>query len=76
MKPTKMSKWSKGYYKVTFGDKGFSNIRKETFGPNKNKWIADIRKPNGELRRFAGIWNTLKDALEEVMSIFEHIHYW
>lgn len=32
-------------------------------------WHSEIRDSSGELQRYAGVWPTLKDAVEEV----EHI---
>lgn len=53
-----------GYYKLTADNGFFSNIRREG-----NKWHADIRKPSGEIKRYAGIWQTRRDAIEEAKDI-------
>lgn len=53
-----------GYYRVTADDGRWSNIHKRG-----SMWHADIRKADGTLKRFAGIWNTLTAAREEAESI-------
>jgi hypothetical protein len=34
-----------------------------------SKWYADIRNYNGDIVRFAGIWDTRLEAVEEVIMI-------
>ena len=54
----------------------FSNIVKGTWynGKEINKWHADIHIcSTGSLVRFAGIWNTRKDAIEEATWIIERL---
>lgn len=58
-------KITKGFWRATMLDGRFSNIRRERDG-----WHADIRNERGELVRYAGIWPTLRDALDEVSFIF------
>ena len=55
----KTVKFMPGHYRVVSDDK-FAHIHKDG-----RKWYATIRALNGDLIRYAGIWNTLKDAIEE-----------
>jgi hypothetical protein len=49
----------------------FSNIKKGSkySGEMTSKWYADIRLPGGGLQRYAGIWDTMDDAIQEVIYI-------
>ena len=49
----------------------FSNIKKGSkySGEMPSKWYADIRGRDGELQRYAGIHNTMDEAVQEVISI-------
>ena len=54
----------------------FSNIKKGSkySGEMTSKWYADIRLPDirlpgGGLQRYAGIWDTMDDAIQEVIYI-------
>lgn len=59
-------KITKGYWRATMLDGRFSNIHHQRDG-----WHADIRNARGELVRYAGIWPTLRAALDEVAFILE-----
>lgn len=63
--PMTLTKVLAGYYKLTAPSGFFSNIDRGDDG----QWRADIRKPSGELKRFAGIWPTRRDAIEEASDI-------
>lgn len=57
-----------GYYKVYQGPGyGFANIHRQG-----REWHADLRNARGELTQYAGIWPTLRDALEEVLFLLPH----
>ena len=62
----------RGYccYQINAEDRGYGNIICKRDG----KWHADIRTPEGELRRFAGIWNTYREAAEEVKYILARVY--
>ena len=50
----------------------FSNIKKGSkySGEMPSKWYADIRRARGgELQRYAGIWNTMDEAIQEAIFI-------
>lgn len=54
-----------GCYRVSCDKQAFGQIKKEG-----REWNAEIRSTTtGTILRFAGIWNTRKDAVEEVQSI-------
>ena len=58
----KLTKLYKGFYRVHVdGSDDFGQIMKE-----KSKWYAEIRDSDGVIRRYAGIWNTRQDAVQEV----------
>jgi len=56
-------KWMNGYYRVKGSEATkFAGIRKH----DDNKWYVEIRESaTGNMTRYAGIWNTLKEATEE-----------
>ena len=60
----KMQREYSGCYRIHGPNGYYSNIRKESDG-----WHADIRKPDGTLTRYAGIWKTLRDAGSEAGDI-------
>jgi hypothetical protein len=48
----------------------FGQIKKDG-----RKWTAEIRySESGDIRQYAGIWNTKKDAIEEVVSIIDYFN--
>lgn len=56
----------KGCYRLTLSPDRFGQIIKRG-----REWHAEIRNThNGDLVRFAGIWNTRKEAVEELTSIW------
>lgn len=66
-----VEKWHTGVYRVRLKDDNgnlshmFGQIRK-----NGRKWHAEIRHTDtGDLIRYAGIWDTLKEATEEIHHI-------
>ena len=64
---TQIKKHYPGCYRVSNGSDAFGQIRKDG-----RKWNAEIRKTEtGEMMRFAGIWGTRKDAVEEIEHILE-----
>ncbi len=76
-------RWMTGYYRVRRDTKiegmaieEFAGIRKHDDG----KWYVEIRMTeSGSMLRYAGIWNTLKEATEEanfqLMSHEERTEY-
>ena len=56
---------------VTYEQPYFANISKGSkySGEMTSKWYADIRGRDGELQRYAGIHNTMDEAVQEVISI-------
>lgn len=59
-------KFLPGRYRLNLGNGFFGQIKK-----NGRKWVAEIRRENGDLVRYAGIWRTLADAEEECRFILE-----
>jgi len=54
-----------GCYRLTLSDSYFGQIKKV-----KRQWEAEIRENDtGTLVRFAGIWSSRKDAVEELLHI-------
>lgn len=72
----KISKHYPGCYRI------FDERRREEpfsiFGQitkDKRKWTAEIRySESGDIRQYAGIWITKKDAIEEVVRIIEYFN--
>lgn len=64
-----MTKWGPGCYRIRKGGELFGQIHHDH--PDfPRKWVAEIRyTETGNLRQYAGIWNTLKEAREEVEFI-------
>jgi len=54
----------KGYYRYSAGEK-FGQIRKARYG-EKQGWYAELHYNDGTLYQYAGIWDTLKAAKEEI----------
>ncbi len=73
-KELKLIKHVDNHYRL-ISDTHFSNIRRGSkySGEQSSKWYADIRTTDGNLVRFAGIWNTRKDAIEEATWIIERL---
>ena len=58
-------KLTNNIFRITLTDEYFGQIIRDG-----KKWNAEIRKTEtGTLVRFAGIWNSRKDAIEELESI-------
>ena len=57
----KTTKFLAGWYRLT-GEHHFSNIKLE----NDGLWSADLRyQHSGELVRYAGLWSTKREAVDE-----------
>ncbi len=71
-KELKLIKHADSFYRLC-SDTHFANIRKgrKYSDEQSSKWYADIRTTNGNLVRYAGIWNTRKDAIEEATWLLE-----
>lgn len=55
-----------GWYRVS-GDEHFGNVKRERTGEHAGKWTADFRyRDSGDLIQYAGVWNTKREAVEEV----------
>ena len=62
-----IEKHYQGCYRISDGGEIFGQIKKDG-----RKWIAEIRySESGDIKRYAGIWDTKKDAIEEVVTIIE-----
>ena len=60
-----IEKHYQGCYRISDGGEIFGQIKKDG-----RKWIAEIRySESGDIKRYAGIWDTKKDAIEEVVFI-------
>jgi len=60
-----------GWYRLS-NEFCFSNIRlgRKESGELTTKWYADVRDSRtGNLKRYAGIWNTRRDAIEEAEDL-------
>ena len=59
-----------GCFRVSDGGEIFGQIKKDG-----RKWTAEIRySESGDIKRYAGIWSTKKDAIEEVVGIIEYFN--
>ena len=62
-----------GCYRISFVDERRREEPFSIFGQiikDGRKWIAEIRySSSGDIKRYAGIWNTKKEAIEEVVFI-------
>ena len=60
-------------YRISFVDERMGEDSFSIFGQiikDGRKWIAEIRySSSGDIKRYAGIWNTKKEAIEEVVFI-------
>ena len=68
-------KVTRGWYKI-YNFRGFqANIRlgRTHNGELGTKWYADIRTGAGDLKRYAGIWDTRRDAIEESIRIIKSL---
>jgi hypothetical protein len=65
-----------GFYKV-FVDRDqhdcapFANVKKA----KANEWHAEIRNHHGDIIRYAGIWKTKADAVEEAVMVLTNMGY-
>jgi hypothetical protein len=65
MEATKLRKHGSNSYRMTLSSDTFGQITKKG-----SKWYAEVRDTNaGHIIRFAGIWSSLKDAVDELESI-------
>lgn len=68
-KALKVRRHSKGVYRVSCGGERFGQIKQAG-----GEWHAEIRDTeSGSLIRFAGIWKTRSDAIEEVEHILSRL---
>lgn len=73
MREITFTRWLPGFYKANLGRDAigremFANIKKKG-----NKWEAEIcYASNGEIARFAGIWESLKYAKDEITRLSEN----
>lgn len=59
-----------GCFRISDGGEAFGQIKKDG-----KKWTAEIRySESGNIKQYAGIWNTKKEAIEEVVSIIEYFN--
>jgi hypothetical protein len=67
----KITKWLEGSYRIANGTQ-WASIRKGRThsGELTSKWYAEIRQADGVLCRHAGIWNTKREAAEEIEAIW------
>ena len=63
---TTETKFLAGWYRIS-GDEHFGNVRRDRAHPGK--WVADLRNAAGDLIQFAGIWNTKREAADEVTHL-------
>jgi len=60
-------------------DIDFGLVRKGSkYEPDEmtSKWYAEIKNHHGETWRYAGIWETRRDAVEEIMMILTRRERW
>jgi|DEB0MinimDraft_3_1074331.scaffolds.fasta_scaffold245806_1 hypothetical protein len=63
----KTSKHYQGCYRISNGSAEFGQIRKQG-----REWHAEIRNmQTGDLVRYAGIWSTKRDAVDECLFILD-----
>ena len=61
----KIRKHYKGCYRITLTGSLFGQVKKDG-----STWNAEIRSiESGNIERYAGIWNTRKEAVEEVKRL-------
>ena len=61
----KLKKHYEGCYRISFGDV-FGQIKKV----RRSQWQAEVRDTQtGQLIRYAGLWNTRREAIEELNHI-------
>lgn len=61
----KVERWHAGFWKV-FGKEYFANVRKDR---KKRQWTVDIRNNSGALIRYAGIWKSKREAVDEALFV-------
>jgi len=65
-----IEKHYQGCYRVRDGGEFFGQVKREG-----RTWVAEIRETNsGDLMRYAGIWSSKRDAVEECESILQRGH--
>lgn len=66
----KVAKVLSGFYQASNGTE-YSNIHRGFRYTDElvSKWYADIRYKDGTVKRYAGIWDTFREALDEVEFI-------
>ena len=65
----KLKKHYEGCYRINYGDI-FGQIKKV-----KRTWQAEVRNTKtGQLIRYAGLWNTRREAIEELNHINKQIN--
>lgn len=65
----KLHKHYRGCYRTETVNGKFGQIKKVNL-----KWVAEIRSSDtGNLLRFAGVWSSRKDAVEEVEHILNQL---
>lgn len=62
----KLKKHYPGCYRTETVHGRFGQIKRDG-----REWKAEIRSRSGDLERYAGIWGTRKDAVDEVEHILE-----
>lgn len=67
----KTTKFLHGWYRVT-GKHYFSNVKLTAKRGTLGCWSVDIRySHSGELRQYAGLWDTKREAVEEAIRVIE-----
>lgn len=62
----KLRRYCSGVYRVTLSDDCFGQIQRTI----DDEWCAEVRDTNtGNLKRYAGLWNTCRAAHAELVSI-------
>lgn len=64
------SKMTAGRYRLS-GHHYFSNVTRKPDG-----WHADLRREDGTLQQFAGIWRTKRDAIDEATHLIKRHDEW
>jgi hypothetical protein len=66
----KVVRFLAGFYRVTIeGGRAYGNVKKNK---ETRMWEGEIRSElSSQILRYAGIWNTKREAVEEVVWILE-----
>jgi hypothetical protein len=60
-----------GWYRIS-GQHYFSNVRLTAKRGTLGCWSADLRvRSSGDLRQYAGLWDTKREAIEEAARLIE-----